>query len=390
MDASKAIATYILPIGIMIFLVGLCIIESRSSYHSLLYLFISLPVLIISTLNPALLLSSFQSNIFKLICMLMSIAALSTLWNPLEIADFRHIRYLINIILFVLAFIYIHHYQQDLLKKMILLATIVWAISGIIDIYSMYYLQGAPLSNRIVGSGSLTNTLLTSHIYGVLTASLATYFLTKKHSTTHQVLIIGVFSALFIFIIQTHSRTPLLGLLAVFIALLLKHPNKKIIYSLTFLGTFLAIYLTFNLDLILQRGLSYRPEIWLSALNDISNRPLLGHGVGSQMSLYIPSLDKIFSDSHNIHIGLAYDLGLAGFITWLTLLGCAFKFHQRHSDNILVSISFFILIFGVVAGITEGGGFLGRPREVWFLIWLPIAMLVASDVQSSFPPHEKY
>jgi len=262
---------------------------------------------------------------------------------------------------------------------MLLLAAFSWALFGMADLYNFYYVDGHNLSARIVGSGSLTNTLLTSHIYGVFAALLASYFLAKKLPFSQQVLIILAFLATLAFIVQTHSRTPLLGLSAVIIVLILKHHNKKAAAFAISIALLSTIYLAFNIELVTQRGLSYRPEIWLIALERISNKPFIGHGLATEMSIYIPSLKKTFSDSHNIHIGLLYDLGLVGFFTWLITLTYLFRLYIRQSGNILISMAGAALVYGVVAGMTEGGGFFTRPKEVWFLIWLPIASLIASE-----------
>jgi len=379
---SNIIGRYILPFGISVFLCGLCLMESRSGYHSLLYLLVSLPALIISILKPSVLQQAIKSNAFKLVCLLCAMAMTSTLWNGIDDSSSRYIRYSLNILLFIIAFIYTQHYTQNMLEKLLLLGCAVWAISGVIDLYHFYYVQGHAISARIIGSGSLTNTLLSSHVYGALASFLAAYLLAKKHATGSNSLIIVGFLLLLTFIIQTHSRTPLLGLTAVFAFLLISYRNKKVAYVSAFLMALLAVYLVFNIDLITQRGFSYRPEIWQQALDDIYNKPVLGHGLGSKMALYILSLKKTFSDSHNIHIGLTYDLGLVGLITWLALLGTLATFFKNNNHITLVTTGFAMLIFGIFAGMTEGGGFFTRPKEIWFLIWLPIAILISVNVHT--------
>jgi len=376
---SSIIGRYILPFGISVFLCGLCLFESRSGYHSLLYLLVSLPALIICILKPSLLQQAIKSNAFKLVCLLCTIAIISTLWNGIDGSASRYIRYTLNILLFILAFIYTQHYNPHLLEKLLLLGCTTWAISGVFELYQFYYVQGHAISARVVGSGSLTNPLLSSHVYGAFASFLAAYLMAKKHSTSTNSLIIIGFLLLLTFIIQTHSRTPLLGLTAVFTLLLIQYSNKKIIYLSTFLAVILAIYLVFNINLITKRGFSYRPEIWQQALNIIHNKPIIGHGLDSAMAIYIPSLKKIFSDSHNIHLGLTYNIGLIGLITWLSLIGTLGHFFIKNKHNLLVSSGFTILIFGVFAGMTEGSWFFTRPKEIWFLTWLPIAIMISSD-----------
>lgn len=41
-------------------------------------------------------------------------------------------------------------------------------------------------------------------------------------------------------------------------------------------------------------------------------------------------------------------------------------------------------MFGLAAGLTEGNAFLPRPKEHWFLIWIPMALLYALWIQQRF------
>jgi hypothetical protein len=37
-------------------------------------------------------------------------------------------------------------------------------------------------------------------------------------------------------------------------------------------------------------------------------------------------------------------------------------------------------VYGIGAGLTEGGGILSRPKEHWFLLWIPLAIIAALSV----------
>jgi len=379
---AKLAGLYVLPIGTIIFLTGLCILESRSRYHSLIYLFLSLPTLFITITNPSILTPAIRSKTFITTCLLCIFAAISTLWNQPDISDFRYIRYLINIILFIMSFIYLNHYQQHLLIKTILLAAIIWGVIGLFELYEFYHLQGNPLLARIIGGGNLTNTLLSSHVYGAFATFTASYYFINKHKNYSPLLII-IFFALIVFIIQTHSRTPLVGLAAAFSLLIIKYRNKQIILLTScFLSAFL-VYFAFNSELLMQRGFSYRPEIWLNAMSEVLNKPIIGHGLGSKISIYLPSINETFSEPHNLHIGLVYSLGFIGLAIWCTLIYLLFVNYKNNHKNILVLTGFPIFIFGVFSGMTEGASFFSRPKEVWFLIWFPMAMLIAGEIESS-------
>nr|BFE91970.1 hypothetical protein GCM10020185_25060 [Pseudomonas brassicacearum subsp. brassicacearum] len=38
------------------------------------------------------------------------------------------------------------------------------------------------------------------------------------------------------------------------------------------------------------------------------------------------------------------------------------------------------LVYGMAAGLTEGGGILSRPKEHWFLLWIPLALIAALSI----------
>ena len=50
----------------------------------------------------------------------------------------------------------------------------------------------------------------------------------------------------------------------------------------------------------------------------------------------------------------------------------------RWRDDALVQIFSATMLYGLAAGITEGGSFISRPKEHWFLIWIPITLLAAT------------
>jgi len=370
---------YILPTGFMIFLTALCLIESRSSYHTLLYLFLTLPTVIISLLKPALFKASLNSTALRVTFLLCAFATLSTAWNDPSIIDSRNIRYIINISLFVLSAAYIHYYQPNFIEKALYVAAAIWAILGLFEIYNFYIQQAQPLSARIVGSGSLKNTLLTSHVYGAFATFIISYYLFNRKQNRYPLIYLFILLGLLLFIVQTHSRTPLLGLVAVMACLIFSYRDKHTGYAVLAIIIAFIVYATLNYNLIISRGLSHRPEIWFIAIQKIQTMPIFGHGIGGDMSIFIKSLNTTFADSHNIHIGLTYYLGLTGLTIWLGLIAYLSKLYIQNKDDLLLATGFPMFIYGLFAGMTEGGNFFTRPKEVWFLVWLPIAILIAVD-----------
>ncbi|MNW70353.1 hypothetical protein D3C74_496260 [compost metagenome] len=53
-------------------------------------------------------------------------------------------------------------------------------------------------------------------------------------------------------------------------------------------------------EAVTQRGVSFRPAIWMESLRQISEHPWLGHGFDSPMTVIIPGLGRTLADPHNI------------------------------------------------------------------------------------------
>lgn len=62
---------------------------------------------------------------------------------------------------------------------------------------------------------------------------------------------------------------------------------------------------------------------------------------------------------------------------WLAIYLYSFVSAWRMRGSGLVLVSSTLLVYGFVAGMTEGGSFMSRPKEHWFLIWIPIALHLA-------------
>ncbi|MNJ57737.1 O-Antigen ligase [compost metagenome] len=133
-------------------------------------------------------------------------------------------------------------------------------------------------------------------------------------------------------------------------------------------------------EAITQRGVSYRPAIWMESLRQISEHPWLGHGYDSPMTVIIPGMKRTLADPHNIELGVLYAGGILGLALWMTLYGLAMYFSWIYRKQPAVTLAATWLVFGFAAGLTEGSAFMSRPKEHWFLIWLPLAMVYGQSL----------
>ena len=383
---QNIISPYVLSIGLLFFLVGILFFHSMSAYHTQIYLFLIVPSLLLLILSRARFIMLWSTPAFQLFIVFLLYAILSTFWNTPSIDDAKYIKRIIIIFLFVLAIIALHHKNNTLIIKLLLLSSVIYSLAAYYYYFVHFIIEQHSFNTRIIGLGNLSNPLLSSHIYGAFSAFIMAYFVRTKRSFKQDIALILVFIGLFSFVLLTQSRTPLLALTVVVIFLLVQYRSKRTWYFFIIFCSLMAIYFMLNFDLISQRGLSHRPFIWSFTWHEIIKNPLFGTGLGSKISITIESLNTTFSNAHNIHLGLGYNLGFIGLFLWLILLISLVVIFIKNNHSQIAQAGIILLIYGMVAGMTEGGSFFSRPKEIWFLTWLPIALLFAVKNQSLYHP----
>jgi O-antigen ligase len=150
----------------------------------------------------------------------------------------------------------------------------------------------------------------------------------------------------------------------------------------------------FNHLLGSESVLNKRPDAWRGALRLITERPLLGLGVGKSnfgntVKKY-KDLSVPYDHAHNTYLQIAVELGLLGLAAFLWLFGSVFyngfKYYfylQRKNEKA-------ILIFGILCGISALfiHGLITHfyKHEAFYTLWVIVALLFAlieGDVEKS-------
>ncbi|WP_437881864.1 O-antigen ligase family protein [Pseudomonas sp. LRF_L74] len=231
---------------------------------------------------------------------------------------------------------------------------------------------------RLIGTGAFSNPLLTSHVLGFFCTFWLATWLTRgeKHDWLPIVLALPLFAAL----VATGSRTPLVGLAAVCVFMLWHAPRRACLLNAVMLAGVAASLLLLP-DLLLQRGVSFRPQLWSEALRQAGQHLWLGYGYGSDFLLKIAELPYPLRDPHNVELRVLLELGLVGLALWAMLYLAAFLRCIGDRQQQPVQVASALVIYGLGAGLTEGSNYLARPNESWFLIWIPLALLVALTIR---------
>ncbi|WP_323615062.1 O-antigen ligase family protein [Pseudomonas putida] len=368
------ITRYVLPLGWLALLTGMFWAWDRSLYHKLFYLLLAAPTLIVLILQPRQAKALFGNPLFIAFLVFSAYTLLSIAWSDTENSVGSLLKRPLYIAMVLLSAGLISLQSPAQLHQCVRLAALFAAVAAG---GSLIYFLGwqAAEGGRLDGYGALYNPLLTAHVFGAFAAIwLATWFQTRG---ALNILALACLAVLGMAILATGSRTPLIGLAAALGWLLIVGDRRHGLIAMAAVALALVGVAVLYPEAITQRGVSYRPEIWMESLRQIGEHPWLGHGYDAPMTVIIPGLEQTLADPHNIELGVLYAGGVVGLVLWLVLYGLAMRFCWAYRQHPGVTLAATWLIFGFASGLTEGSAFMSRPKEHWFLIWMPMAVVYA-------------
>lgn len=384
-QVTNCTINYVIPFGLFVLFSGMFWVWNGSKYHQLYYLLVSFPACMLCITSDKDDLKQLLKNPLMVVFLLFGFYTLvSLIWSDTDTAITSLIRRPINIffLFFSLGFIAIKIPSK--IQKVISVSALLAVLSGLVTVvYGLYNsydnfksLNRMLASYRFSGYGVLENALLTAHVYGFFTAFFIAVWFNKSRVNPRY--LIFALTTLLLVILATGSRTPLLALTSAVVWLAVSCWNRRSLYSLVFITAISSTVFILFPQRILRSGLSQRPEIWKEALKQSFNNLWLGRGYDHSLELPVETAQKIFYDPHNIELGVLLSGGLIGLTLWLLMYAAALTFAWKNRKDYRVSIASTLVIFGLAAGLTEGGSFMSRPNEHWFLIWIPLALLYST------------
>lgn len=379
---SNWLICYCLPLGWLALLTGMFWIGDRSDYHKLFYATLALPTLIALVLQPSHLKTLLQQPLIKLFLLFAAYIMLSVLWADTDDNLLSSIKRPLYLLMLLFAAFLISLKHPGRLERMTEIAAVIAVLAAALSLAYFFY-QGA--NGRLSGYGALYNPLLSAHVFGFFCAYwLSRWHLEEKATPLLPLTALAILWALLIF---TGSRTPLLALSVCLLWLAICQWKRRILLAIaTAIGLALlmkallsiATPIELQADNLLSRGLSYRPAIWQEALRQIQASPWFGLGYGHPQVFRVEGLDFALADPHNIELAVLFCGGIVGLTLWMLMYSYAmtYAWQQRRQPATLIAST--LVVFGFVAGLTEGEAFFSRPKEHWFLIWIPLALLAAT------------
>ena len=284
------------------------------------------------------------------------------------------------IVMFLLVTILISAQDQKLFGNIIRLICISAGVAAFISI-ALWYTKYPLPRPRLIGIGIIDNPNPSAFVYGFF-AILNVYFAFQSRNPRVKATFFFLCIVLLAFVYLTGSNTGILAT-ATSVSLLLalyKH-NHRLLVAGSVLGAGAAIlYLFWSLGLLsdpADPGFSQRLPIWNTVLNQWLDAPVFGNGYQSEF-LLMPSGGKDVANwAHNALLATLRDGGAVGLILHLLVLATATLAASRLARKNGDPIYLILIVFGFICMTADTDLLITRPRELWIIFWLPLAMILA-------------
>ena len=316
---------------------------------------------------------------------------LSSLWSETFSLEslWRDVRYTAYVLMFILLTVYFFQRNRRLPQAIMLFVTLVAIIAACVSVFTFPGLAQLPAlsEQRLVGLGTMDNPNPSAFIYGFCGVYALDYARRHRGSALGWFCAAGVF-VIFVLVILTQSNTGLLAFSTACALLLFTdrrngYSSRGAIIAGTLMGLLSAVFLAWSLGLVnrtIDLGFLNRLPIWVHVLQLWLDAPIFGQGF---QVTQVPGPDgtpSIANYAHSLFLSTLRDGGVVGLVLLLLVyffaLRCALQMAVRERRSLYLCL----FLFGLVCVLVDTDQIVTRPRELWVILWLPLACLVAREL----------
>lgn len=255
------------------------------------------------------------------------------------------------------------------LESLLVRSVFVGGVGAGLSWIAFYGFEGWPLDSRVVAIGVWDKVIMAAHAVGAL--AVMGMFLCRRQTGWFWLALPAV--GLLVFLVFGQTRGVWLGMLAAVAVLLLGLSWRLRLAILVCLLLAGGVLLFFGMEILLERGLAYRPQLWMGGLELMLENSLLGLGF-NDFQLVVPGAGQIFRHPHNIFLDTGIRLGVVGLVLFCALWGCVLWRAWQARDQALGRALLALWAFSTVSLMTDGIGLWLKPNADWLITWLPVAL----------------
>lgn len=365
-------------VGVMVLLCGAWVLPTNKIYHQLIILFLWLPALL------ALLQREFRAVLFKPEVLLFMAFSLWTWFvvyvqgahDPLSKSKLP-LYVLLTLVGVVLAARDLRWSLEAQLRAAVL-------VGGIFSFFSLihFYWFTEHVESRLVAYGLWDKAIMAAHAVGALAVVGVFLFGGSWRKSWWAALLLMVVLGYLLFLGFSQTRGVWIALIATLVAMVVALPTRKgyLFILLALVGVVSVAIL--EPGILLQRGFSYRPDLWRGGVQLVSDNWLFGLGF-NKYEIMVPSLGVGFKHPHNLFLDTGVRLGVPGLFLFCLLWAATALRAWSNRDQPLGRALLALWVFSSVALLTDGIGLWLKPNADWLITWLPIALAMVLASRSS-------
>lgn len=369
-------------VGVIFFLCAPWLLPSNKVYHQLLAALLWLPAL--WSLGYAAFRSQLACPDFWMYLALAgwTMLVLFVRGGDEPVSDLKVVFY---VTLSLLGFLLAAKAEEALIERLLLWGALLGGVGAGLSWLNFYGLEQNPLSSRLVALGIWDTVIMAAHAVGAL-AVVGLALVVGRPWRHVWLLPAGVAALGYLgFLLSSQTRGVWLALLASLMVILIRVPRRvglTVLLCLLLAAAAVAIY---DVQLLLQRGFSYRPALWAGGLQLMAENTWLGLGF-HEFKLAVPGHQNQYKHPHNLFIDTGVRIGVVGLLLfcglWLLCLWRAWEARGLALGRALLAL----WLFATVSLMTDGIGLWHKPNADWLITWLPIALgLVLAQRRSAMP-----
>lgn len=227
------------------------------------------------------------------------------------------------------------------------------------------------------GFADLEHPIIAGLYYGTFAVVLTWFFVSARVTPVRTALWALAMLGLAFYVTLTFSRGAWFSLGAAGLVVLLLFPNRKS-HGLLGLGVVLLLVMAYLFWPEIQSerkvGVNGRDQIWLNWFELLPQFWLYGEGAGADLEYYLGTFRVIHA--HSLYLQLWYEYGIVGIILFVALLASLLWKGWVCRANPVARLGLALLVFAMVAMVSDIYAIFHRPSPYWVVFWLPVGILL--------------
>ncbi|MBB3241684.1 O-antigen ligase [Pseudomonas sp. Tn43] len=268
------------------------------------------------------------------------------------------------------------------LESMLLYASIMGGFFAAASWVYFYEVSAQPLSGRLIAIGLWDTAIMAAHAVGALLILGVFTLQTKRFNPRVMMLVLIPALGYALFLGFSQTRGVWIGLLACLFVMGVARPSRLGAGLIILVVLGLASVAVFKPEILLQRGVSFRPELWSGGVQLMLDHWAMGLGF-HQYLIPVPEIGQAFKHPHNLFLDIGVRLGAPGLLLfgwlWLTAGWRGWISRAQPLGQALLAL----WVFSGASLMTDGIGLWLKPNADWLITWLPIALSIVLATRGS-------